>query len=64
MLNSGHLPVNDRWRKDRIPEIRKLFMMQEGASDMFLVITKYQKPMEEVEKFLPAHSTFLDEFYP
>lgn len=30
---------------------------------MFLVLTKYVKPMEEVDKFLPAHSEFLDKYY-
>lgn len=30
---------------------------------MFLVLTKYVKPMEEVDKFLAAHSEFLDKYY-
>lgn len=30
---------------------------------MFLVITTYKKPVEEIEKFLPAHSAFLDKYY-
>ncbi|MEG1825487.1 MAG: YciI family protein [Cloacibacillus sp.] len=30
---------------------------------MFLVLTKYIKGMEEVDKFLPAHSVFLDGYY-
>ena len=30
---------------------------------MFLVLTKYVKPMEEIDKFLPAHSEFLDKYY-
>lgn len=30
---------------------------------MFLVITTYQKPIDEIEKFLPAHSAFLDKYY-
>ena len=30
---------------------------------MFLVLTKYVKPAEEVDKFLPAHSEFLDKYY-
>lgn len=30
---------------------------------MFLVLTKYVKRMEEVDKFLPVHSEFLDKYY-
>lgn len=30
---------------------------------MFLVLTTYAKGMEEVDKFLPAHSAFLDKYY-
>lgn len=30
---------------------------------MFLVLTTYAKPIEEIEKFLPAHSAHLDDYY-
>lgn len=30
---------------------------------MFLVITTYKKSVDEIEKFLPAHSAFLDKYY-
>lgn len=30
---------------------------------MFLVLTTYAKPIEEIEKFLPAHSAHLDNYY-
>ena len=30
---------------------------------MFLVITTYKKSMDEVERFLSAHSAFLDKYY-
>lgn len=30
---------------------------------MFLVLTTYAKPVEEIEKFLPAHSAHLDNYY-
>ena len=30
---------------------------------MFLVLTKYVKRMEEVDKFLPVQSEFLDKYY-
>lgn len=30
---------------------------------MFLVLTKYVRPIEDVDKFLPAHSEFLDKYY-
>lgn len=30
---------------------------------MFLVITEYLKNIEDVEKYLPAHSAFLDKYY-
>lgn len=30
---------------------------------MFLVLTKYVKGTEDVDKFLPAHSAFLDRYY-
>ncbi|SDE88946.1 YciI family protein [Sporomusa acidovorans] len=30
---------------------------------MFLVITTYQKSIDQIEKFLPAHSAFLDNYY-
>lgn len=30
---------------------------------MFIVLTKYVKSTEDVDKFLPAHSEFLDKYY-
>lgn len=30
---------------------------------MFLVLTKYVKATEEVDRFLPEHSAFLDKYY-
>ena len=30
---------------------------------MFMVITKYVKDIEEVDRWLPAHSAFLDRYY-
>lgn len=30
---------------------------------MFLVVTEYQKGVEEIERFLPAHSAFLEQYY-
>lgn len=30
---------------------------------MFMVLTTYVKGMDEVDKFLPAHSAFLDKYY-
>lgn len=30
---------------------------------MFLVLLKYLKPLEEVDKFRPAHIEFLEKFY-
>lgn len=30
---------------------------------MFLVVLSYKKPIEEIEKFLPDHISFLDRYY-
>ena len=30
---------------------------------MFVLITKYVKPLDEVERLMPAHQEFLDRFY-
>lgn len=30
---------------------------------MFVMVLKYLKPLEEVEKLLPAHTQFLERFY-
>ena len=30
---------------------------------MFILIVDYLKPLEEVEKYLPAHRTYLEKYY-
>lgn len=30
---------------------------------MFLILVTYKKPLEDIERFLPAHISFLDKYY-
>lgn len=33
------------------------------AADMFLLLSRYVKPLEEVDRFIPEHRAFLDRYY-